>query len=119
MAGCLCCFDSSLQEDRQCDQLSVGLLRKNRISGICVNGVPEAAAALKIVLLLLFGEAEFGIECVLWTCEGAERCCEGSAHLERVSGLWIPFGCYLVVEKSWVCCVESREKENVRIRRKG
>ena len=35
-----------------------------------------------VMLLLLFGEVEFGVEHVLWTYEMTERCGEGIGHLE-------------------------------------
>ena len=48
--------------------------------GVCPNGFPEAAAVLMMVLLLLLGEAEFGVEHVLWAHEMAERRGEGCVH---------------------------------------
>lgn len=81
-----------------------------------MNGFPEVAAALKVVLLLLFGEVEFGIEHVLWTYERAERRGEGIAHLELNCFWWGLFGCCLVVEENRVFCVESREEEKKRRR---
>ena len=65
--------------------------------GVRSNDLPEAAAALKVLLLLMFGEAEFGVEHVLRTCKMAERHCGGAAHFcstFRFRGLvWLFFRC--------------------------
>ena len=59
--------------------------------GVCPNGFPEAAAVLMMVLLLLLGEAEFGVEHVLWAHEMAERRGEGCVHFgfNRFYGLLV------------------------------
>ena len=89
----------------------MSLLRNYAVLGICSNGFPEAAAALEVMLLLLFGEAEFGIEHVLWTYEGAERRGEGVVHFECGFFWWGFFRCFWVVEENRVFCVDFREKE--------
>lgn len=63
---------------------------------MCLNDFPEAAAALEVMLMLLVGEPEFGIEHVLWTYEGAERRGEGIGHPESGSFWWGLCGCCLV-----------------------
>ncbi len=73
MAGFLERFHSGHQECRQCDELSVSFLEKNGLLRVCANGFPEASAALEVLLLLVLGEAEFGVEHVVGAYEMAER----------------------------------------------
>ncbi len=45
--------------------------------GVGTDELPKAGAPLVVMLLLLFGEAEFGVEHVLWvyeTVEGRGKC---------------------------------------------
>ena len=68
----------------------MSLLKIHGFLGVRSNGFPEAAAALEILLLLLFREAQSGVEHVLWVYEMAERRGgEGGAHFEFASFTWV------------------------------
>ncbi len=75
----------------------MGFLEKEGLLGVCADGFPEAGAALEVMLLLVLGEAEFGVEHVLGADEMAERRDGGGAHFEssvRSRGfVWLLRGC--------------------------
>ena len=57
--------------------------------GVGTDELPEVAAALVVMLLLLFGEAEFGVEHVVGVYETAEGRGKCRAHLDVGSCFWV------------------------------
>ncbi len=54
-----------------------------------MDELPEVAASLMVMLLLLFGEAEFGVEHVLWVDETGEGRGKCRVHLDVGICFWV------------------------------